>query len=208
MTEKYFNWLKWITEIQAIAQSGLTYSDNEYDKARYIKLRSMIAELAAHCTKQHISDIENIFSLEKGYATPKIDVRSFILQDNKLLLVKERADGLWSLPGGWADVNESPSEAAIRETKEETGFDVSASKLLAFWDKLKHDHPPQWPHAYKCFFHCHILSGEACENLEISDIDFFDIQKLPPLSTHRVTSNQLMRLYELVQSTKQATAFD
>ena len=173
MTKDSIQWLKWISEIQAIAQSGLTYTTNEYDKERYVRLREIAAELAAQCSNNHAPDVENIFSLEKGYATPKIDVRSFILKEDKLLLVKERSDGLWTLPGGWADVNESASEAVIRETKEETGFDVTAVKLLAFWDKLKHDHPPQWPHVYKCFFHCQIVGGEASDNFEISEINFF-----------------------------------
>ena len=203
-----FKWLKWVSEIQAIAQSGLTYTTNEYDKERYIRLREISAELAAHCSGNSASDIENVFSLEKGYATPKIDVRSFILKNDTLLLVKERSDGLWTLPGGWADVNESPSEAVIRETKEETSYDVNAIKLLAFWDKLKHDHPPQWPHTYKVFFHCEIISGEATENLEISEIAFFDINNLPPLSTHRVTASQLLRLNELVYKKDQQTVFD
>lgn len=207
MTKNNIQWLKWISEIQAIAQAGLTYSTGAFDKERYIRLREIIAELAAHCSETSLDDIENIFLLEKGYATPKIDVRAYILKGNKLLLVKERSDGLWTLPGGWADVNESPSEAVIRETKEETGYDVSAIKLLAFWDKLKHDHPPQWPHAYKCFFWCNILSGEAKENLEIAEVGFFDINNIPPLSTHRTTAKQLVRLHELVLQDK-PTQFD
>src|SRR3990167_1400081 len=207
MIKDGISWLKWISEIQALAQSGLTYSNNEFDKERYIRLKEIIAELAAHCSDNQLNDIVNIFSLEKGYATPKIDVRSFILKDNKLLLVKERSDSLWTLPGGWADVNESPSEAVIRETKEETGYDVSAIKLLALWDNLKHDHPPQWPHAYKCFFHCKILSGKPNKNIEISDQAFFDLNNLPLLSTHRVTKKLLDRLYELVIS-PQETQFD
>jgi ADP-ribose pyrophosphatase YjhB (NUDIX family) len=136
----------------------------------------MIAELAAHCSDNELHEVINIFSLEKGYATPKIDVRAVILKDGKLLLVKERSDSLWTLPGGWADVNESPSEAVIRETREETGYQVSTIKLLALWDKLKHDHPLQWPHAYKCFFHCDIVSGEPSSTLEISDQDFFNLR--------------------------------
>lgn len=207
MTKSNFNWLKWISEIQAIAQSGLSYSINEFDKQRYQRLREIIAELTAHCSENSLNNVEKLFALEKGYATPKIDVRSYILKDDKLLLVKERADGLWSLPGGWADVNESPSEAVVRETKEETGYDVSAIKLLALWDKLKHEHPPQWPHTYKCFFYCEIRSGEAKENIEISELNFFDLNKLPPLSTDRVTATQLARLHELVMK-PQATEFD
>lgn len=100
MTNDNFKWLKWVSEIQAIAQSGLTYTTNEYDKERYIRLREIAAELAAQCSNNHAPDVESIFSLEKGYATPKIDVRAFILKDDKLLLVKERSDGLWTLPGG------------------------------------------------------------------------------------------------------------
>lgn len=207
MTKNNIRWLKWISDIQALAQSGLAYSPCEFDKERYQKLVELAAELAAHCSDHSLEDIRNIFLLEKGHATPKIDVRSYTLKNNKLLLVKERSDGLWSLPGGWADVNESPSVAVIRETKEETGYDVTAIKLLALWDKLKHDHPPQWPHAYKCFFHCEIFSGEATNNLEISEIDFFDVNHLPPLSTHRITANQIARLHELVLKDK-PTQFD
>jgi ADP-ribose pyrophosphatase YjhB (NUDIX family) len=201
------NWLKWITELQAIAQNGLTYCKDEFDKQRYLRLREMAAELAAYSSKFPLEKIKKTFDLEEGYATPKLDVRSFILQNNKLLLVRERADDLWTLPGGFADINESPSEAVVRETKEETGFNVTAIRLLALWDKLKHDHPFRWPHLYKCFFYCTLVSGEATINLEISEIDFFDINHLPPLSTPRVTQKQLIRLYEQALYSEQ-TLFD
>lgn len=201
------HWIKWISEIQAIAQNGLTFSNNEFDKERYMKLMGISAEIAAHYSTTSQNRIHKMFAQETGYATPKLDVRAFILKDNKLLLAKERSDGLWTLPGGWADINESPSAAVIRETKEETGYDVSALKLLALWDKLKHDHPPQWPHAYKCFFHCKIISGTPTINIEISELDFFDINNLPPLSTHRVTAKQLVRLYDLVHK-PESTQFD
>ncbi|HAT7068540.1 TPA: NUDIX domain-containing protein [Legionella pneumophila] len=201
------SWLKWVSEIQAIAQNGLTYCGNEFDRERYIRLREIAAEIAALNSQGSFQQINETFSIERGYATPKLDVRAFILKENKLLLVQERADSLWTLPGGWVDINESPSESVIRETKEETGFDVSAIRLLALWDKQKHDHLPQWPHAYKFFFHCEIISGEAKENLEISKIDFFEVSKLPQLSTHRVTKNQLERLYEIIFSSEK-TLFD
>ncbi|KTC90850.1 NUDIX hydrolase [Fluoribacter dumoffii] len=207
MSKNDFSWLKYITEIQAIAQNGLTYSTNEFDKERYLRLREIAAECMAYYSDSSLAEIKEIFSIEKGYATPKIDVRAFILQNNKLLLVKERADGLWTLPGGWAETNESAAESVIREAKEETGFDVSVIRLLALWDKQKHEHPLQWPHTYKCFFHCEIMSGEAQENLEIAEIDFFDPAHLPPLSTPRVTSKQITRLYELVYSSDK-TLFD
>jgi ADP-ribose pyrophosphatase YjhB (NUDIX family) len=198
---------KWITELQAIAQNGLTYAHNEFDKERYLRLRELTTELAAYSSQQPLEEIKQAFSLEQGHATPKLDIRAFILQQQKLLLVKERADGLWTLPGGWVDVNESPSAAVIRETKEETGFDVRVIRLLALWDKLKHEHPAHWPHTYKCFFHCELISGEPTINIEISAIDFFALDKLPPLSTPRVTEKQIQRLYKQVLHGEQ-TLFD
>lgn len=200
-------WLKWSSEIQSIAQAGLSYCENEYDKERYLRLRAIAAELIAELSQNNIEEVHELVSLETGYTTPKLDVRAFVLKDGKLLMVKERADGLWSLPGGWIDVNESPAESVIRETKEETGFDVSAVKLLALWDKLKHDHPPQWPHIYKAFFYCQITGGEPTKNIEVSDINFFDLANLPPLSIHRITASQISRLYHLVVN-PQETQFD
>lgn len=207
MNKNQFSWLDWLSEAQAITQAGLAYTENEFDKERYIRLRSMIAELTAHQLNTEHAAIETLFTLEKGYATPKLDVRAFTLKNNRLLLVKERSDDLWTLPGGWVDINQTPAESAIKETKEESGFDVSVLKLLAVWDKKKHDHPPQWPHIHKYFFHCEITSGHATPNIEISDIDFFELHQLPPLSTPRVTEKQLLRLYQLLPQDI-PTAFD
>ncbi|MBA2711118.1 MAG: NUDIX hydrolase [Tatlockia sp.] len=207
MTKNSLKWLKWCSEIQSIAQAGLSYCENEFDKERYLRLRVIAADVIAELSEHSTEEVNELLSLEKGYTTPKLDVRAFVIHEGKVLMVKERADGLWSLPGGWIDVNESPAESVIRETKEETGFDVSVVKLLALWDKLKHDHPPQWPHIYKTFFHCQITGGEALENIEISDIGFFEFSNLPPLSIHRITAKQIMRLHELVLH-PQATQFD
>ncbi|USQ14050.1 NUDIX hydrolase [Legionella lytica] len=207
MSNNPTNWLKLISEVQAIAQNGLAYCHNEFDKERYTRLREIAAELTVEFTEHEREEIQLRFTLEHGYATPKLEIRAFVLKENKILLVKERSDGLWTLPGGWTDINESPSEAVIRETREETGFNVSAVRLLALWDEQKHDHPHHWPHTYKCFFHCDLISGEATENIEISAIDFFDLNDLPPLSTPRVTQRQLMRLYEQVTRAEQ-TLFD
>lgn len=205
------NWLKWISEIQAIAQSGLHYSENKFDIERFKQLRHIAAEMAACCSGGDSHEIEKNFALEAGYATPKIDVRAFILKDNRLLLVKERMDGRWSLPGGWVDVNLSPSEAIIKEVKEEAGYEVSVIRLLALWDKLKHEHPPEWPHAYKCFFLCEILAehatADASPNIEIADQAFVDLNQLPELSTSRVTKNQILRLFKLATN-PQPTQFD
>ena len=114
----------------------------------------------------------------------------------EILLVKEKADGLWALPGGWADVNESPVEGILREIFEETGYHAKYIKLLALHDEHKHDHPPQFPHVYKSFFLCEIVGGAPTENIEISEVDFFAENAIPPLSVHRVTATQIKRLFE------------
>ncbi|MDF1758434.1 MAG: NUDIX hydrolase [Legionellaceae bacterium] len=207
MNDRKKKLFKLIAELQSISQIGLTFAEIDFDKERYQRISEISLDLMAEFSDKSNDDISQIFSLEKGYPTPNIDVRSFVLKDDKVLLVKERSDDLWTLPGGYADVSETPSEAVVRETKEESGYDVHAVKLLALWDKLKHDHPLHWPHIYKCFFHCEILSGEPKENVEISAIDFFDINKLPQLSTPRVTKRQLHRLYQLVM-TPGPTVFD
>lgn len=201
-------WLLWISEIQALCQSGLTYTKSEFDRESFLRITEMIAEIAAEITISPAQPIKDMFTFEQdAYATPILDIRSFVLDKNKVLLVKERSDGLWSLPGGFADVNESPSEAVVRETLEESGFLVKPRKLLTLWDRLKHGHPLSWPHIYKCVFHCDLISGEGKANLEISDIDFFSMENLPPLSTPRITLVQMNKLYDLVQN-PQPTLFD
>lgn len=200
-------WFKWIAELQALAQSGITYTQNPFDKENYLKLKEISAEMFADCSDSSLDEIEKLFTIEKGHATPKVAVRAFIIEQDKILLVREKCDGLWTLPGGWADVGQSPGEATIKEVKEEAGFDVKIVKLLALWDKMKHEHPLQWPQIYKCFFHCEITGGEPQVNIEISEIDFFALNKIPPLSTPRVTEKQLRRLYEVVKN-NEMTQFD
>lgn len=201
-------WLLWISELQALSRSGLTYTASEFDRGRFLRVIEIAADMAAEITVSPPEPIRELFTFEQNaYATPILDVRAFVLKEDKILLVKERADGLWTLPGGFADVNESPSEAVVRETLEESGFKVRACSVLALWDKLKHEHPLAWPHIYKCVFHCDLVSGEPQANLEISEIDFFALSQLPPLSTPRITQRQIECLYQAVQQ-KQQTLFD
>lgn len=201
-------WLERISKIQAIAQNGLTYCKDEFDKHRYTELMQLASEMAASCASDwDESEIYRMFSIEKGYATPKIDVRAFVVEDDKVLLARERSDGLWTLPGGWADVNESASESVLKELKEETGFDGEVVRFLALWDKLKHDHPPQWPHTYKCFFQCKITGGSFQENIEILEVGFFPFDQLPEFSTDRVTKSQIIKLREILMN-DYPTAYD
>lgn len=190
---------KCISEIHAIAQTGLTYTNDAYDKERYLRLLDIAADMTASAANIGSEAVKAIFEIDKGYATPKLDVRAFILKDGEIVLVKERQKNLWTLPGGWVDVGESPADAVIREVKEESGYDVKVVRLLALWDKLKHDHPLQWPHVIKCFFLCDIKGGEPIENLEIAEIGTFKLDNLPPLSTHLVTYTQLQKLHGLIE---------
>jgi ADP-ribose pyrophosphatase YjhB (NUDIX family) len=201
-------WLHWVKQLQSIAQSGLTYSEGKFDLDRYKTLRKIAAEIAAEHSAMEHEKIDNLFAQEVGYLTPKLDMRALVIHNKKVLMVKEVIDGLWALPGGWCDVNESPSEAVAREVFEEAGFKVKVIKLLALYDKQKHEHPQQLPHAYKCFFLCDIVGGKATTSIETTEVDFFTLDKLPPLSPHRITKAQILHLYELAQQPQALTEFD
>lgn len=201
-------WTRWLTSLQSIAQTGLTFSQDNFDKERYNALLEIAVQMATQISPKQFPVVQDLFHQEKGYATPKIDVRGAIFRSNKILLVKEKSDQCWSLPGGWADVNQSPAEAIVKEIEEEAGYKSRVIKLLALLDKSKHDHPPQWPHAYKCFFLCEIVSGEGGAGLETSDMGFFKRDALPPLSIHRVTAAQIDRCFEHYANPDWPTDFD
>ena len=145
-------WIKWLRELQSIAQIGLAYTKDQYDEERYERLRELTAVMAAQKTAGDTEQISQLFAQEKGYATPKIDVRGAVFRDNQILLVREIADnGRWTLPGGWADVGDSPSTAVTREVLEESGFETEVVKLIALLDRDKHPHPKMFTHSLtKC----------------------------------------------------------
>lgn len=190
------HWLKAIDELKAIAQAGRTYSTNQYDLERYVQINDVAASMLENISTLPKDEIVNIFSKDKGYNTPKLDVRAGVFNGEKILLVKEESDNKWSLPGGWTDVNESPSEAAVREVLEETGLTVCVSKFVALHDKQKHAHPPQLPHAYKMFFLCDVMFGELKTSHETISVGWFELDALPELSEDRVVISQIKMLYE------------
>lgn len=201
--------LHWLNEMQAIAQTGLSYSKDPYDKERYQRLLQMSLDGLSKLINVPYQTLANIASHEIGYATPKLCVRAIIYQANKLLLVKERSDGLWSLPGGWADVNFSLSENIVKEVSEETGFHCKPLSLLALLDKQKQENPPHWPHTYIAFFHCKLISGEFIATHEIEAADFFSIDQLPPLCPHRNPQRQILNLVKKIeQGFEPDTLFD
>ncbi len=192
----------------AIAQNGLLFTKDVFDKERYLQIQKIAASILAEKSSFSFDKIIELFNGEKGYATPKLDVRGAVFNDNKILLVKERSDELWTLPGGWVDVNESPSEAVCKEIYEESGFKTKAIKLMALFDKNKHAHPIQLPHIYKVFFICELVGGEKRPSIETSEIEFFEKDKLPDLSLSRVTKSQIDRAFEHKQNMELPTDFD
>jgi ADP-ribose pyrophosphatase YjhB (NUDIX family) len=202
--------LEWVRRLQAIAQSGLTYGKDPYDVERYEQVRTIAAEIAASRSQTTADNIDALFSELTGYATPKVETRAMVLDDERaVLLVKEKEDGLWTLPGGWVDVGESPSESVEREVKEESGYEVRAVRLLALWDRDKHPHPPTPFHIYKVILQCELLGGAPLSTTtETEGVGFFRRDALPKLSLGRITPQQIERLIELATDSEGSTAFD
>jgi ADP-ribose pyrophosphatase YjhB (NUDIX family) len=190
--------LEWAQQIQAIAQNGLAYSQNEFDIERYHQLRAIAAQMMVTGFNFEASQILGEFNRQVGYATPKIDVRAAVFDADKILLVQEKEDGCWTLPGGWADVGVSPSECAVKEVYEESGYHVQIVKLLAVYDRnhIRHDHPPLVHHVYKIFFQCELIGGTPTESIETTDIAFFGEQEIPQLSLTRIVPSQITRMFE------------
>lgn len=186
--------IKQITELQAIAQSGLAYCKDKFDIERYKRILEISADLLALKSSHSYEQVLELFQSDEGYCTPKVETRGAIFEKGKILLVQERANNLWSLPGGWADVNLSPSENIKKEIREETGFNCAISKLIGIFDKQKSNtETTRWPHVYKIFFLCEKdgLNQTPFDRNEILAINFFEYENIPPLSVGRVTRQQI-----------------
>src|SRR5690349_17522868 len=209
-------WLTWAQELQTIAQNGLTYVQDAYDRERYERLREIAAEIFAAGARMDLSAARALFATETGHATPKLDVRGAVFRADRVLLVRERADGRWTLPGGWADPGESPAEATVREVYEESGYRTRAVKLAALYDRSRHAHGPHPYYIYKVFFLCDLLAA-APDNLALHDsavhqetdaVDFFPLDSLPELSRGRVTEAQIARLFAHYRHPEWPAVFD
>lgn len=201
-------WLAWAREIQAIAQSGLAFTQDQFDRERYERLRELAAEILAGHSETPVETIVKLFTEQAGYATPKIDVRGAVFREDRILLVREIHDGLWTLPGGWADVNESPSSSVEREILEESGYSARAAKIAAVWDRDRHGHDPHPFYTYKLFFLCELTGGAARQSIETDGVDFFALDALPPLSRSRITPAQIRRMFEHHRNPALPTDFD
>lgn len=207
LTLKY-DWLELAQQLQSISQAGLAYSKDAFDIERFDQLRGISRDIISNHSNLSEQDLKLTFTNERGYPTPKVDVRSVVFKENKILMVKEKMDGLWALPGGWADIGVSPSENALKETKEESGFTVKPIKVIAVLDRSQHSHPPSIHHIYKIFFLCEIVGGEAAAGIETDSVDFFAENDLPPLSVARNTLEQIKMVFQFQTGDRTETVFD
>jgi ADP-ribose pyrophosphatase YjhB (NUDIX family) len=195
-------------QVQAIAQNGLTFAQDPFDRERYTQLAQLVPQLLTAQLSVPLATAQGFFAGEYGYATPKVDVRGGVFDGAKVLLVRERSDGRWTLPGGWVDVNDAPSDAVAREIREESGYLARPIKLAALVDKRRHAHPPAIHHIYGLFFVCELLGGTATLSNETDAVDFFPVNALPDLSLGRVLASQIERLYQHRLEPSLPTDFD
>jgi ADP-ribose pyrophosphatase YjhB (NUDIX family) len=201
-------WLKWARKLQALGQTGVTYSLSVYDTQRYEQLLEIASEMLAAHTDHEKASILQSFTMQVGYATPKIDVRGAVIHEGRILLVQERSDNHWCLPGGWADVGAAPAEMVVREVKEESGFDVTPKRIVGIYDGNRNQKPLEFYHAYKIVFLCELFGGEAQPSEETMAVNFFDFDALPPLSNNRTNERHLQDVRTVVQTGQQLTVFD
>ncbi len=200
--------LEFARRLHALARTGLHFCGNEYDRQRYEEIERIAAELLAGHEPEDRDALLALWRRETGYVTPKVEVRGATFRDGRVLLVRETADGRWTLPGGWADVNESPSQAVEKEIEQESGFRARAVKLAALYDRSRHGHGETLFHGWKAFFLCEITGGAARGSYETDEVGFFAPDDLPPMSLGRSTPRQVARMLEHWRDRALPTDFD
>ena len=201
-------WLEWAARLQSIAQAGITFGENQYDLDRYQQIRALSVEILHEYSGISHDKIKDLFASETGYQTPKVDIRASVFKDDKILMVREKIDGAWSLPGGWADVNTSVSESAIRECREEAGANVKPKRVIAILQADRHYDFPYPYTIYKVFVECELIENNFAANTETLDAGFFPVDSLPPLSNERNTLEQIKLCFEAKKHKIFETIFD
>jgi ADP-ribose pyrophosphatase YjhB (NUDIX family) len=205
------NLLNDIKRIKSIAEIGLLYATDNYDRERYHELNDISLSMMSRLTDTPLSKLTDFFLENRDYPTPKVDIRAFVVKGNdEILLVQESADGCWSLPGGWADIGLTPREVAVKEVFEETGLHVDTQQLMAIFDKKCHPHPPQALYVYKIVLFCTLKSTPQTINkgFDILDVGYFNVHNLPPLSTPRILESQITLLYNQFKNNALTPYFD
>ena len=200
-------WLELIIEIQSLAQNGLAYTNNVYDKKRFGRLRDISAEMLSMKSDLSLEKVKDLFCSEKGYQTPKLDTRAVIFKDDKILLVKEN-NGTWSLPGGWVDVLESVASNTVKEAKEETGLDAVPKRIIAIQDRNKHNKPIYAYGICKIFVLCEVIGGKFEKNIETIETDYFSLDELPLLAEAKTNKEQIEMCFKAVNDESWQVQFD
>lgn len=201
-------WLEWAREIQSLAQTGSHYAENEYQRGRYDRMTEIAAEIISEHSGLPYEPLLANFRAQSGYATPRVDVRAAVFQDDKLLMVRERQDGGWTLPGGWADVGDIPSQAAEREVWEEAGFRVKAHRVIGVYDANRTG-PLELFHAFKIVFLCSLLGGSPTPSNETTEVAFFTHDEIPPvLSGERTRPRHIQDAFNARTDPGLLTVFD
>lgn len=200
-------WLQWAVELQSIAQAGLHYGRDVFDRERYARIRDIAAEMVSRQSELPLEKVKELFCCETGYQTPKLDTRAAVFRDGKILLVQEN-NGAWALPGGWVDVDRSVKENTVKEVKEEAGLDVSADLVIAVQDREKHNRPVYAYKVCKVFVLCSLLGGEFAPNSETVASGYFSLDELPPLAEEKNNAEQIAMCFEAYRAEHWTTLFD
>lgn len=188
-----------IKRIKSIAETGSVYAVNEYDKERYGELKKIALDMMTQISDQPIEFVTGFFKNQTDYPTPKTDLRAIVLNEKQeILLVRESADGKWALPGGWADIGDTPKEGIIREINEETGLQAQVVRLLAIYDRDRHPYPQQPFYVYKLMFHCTSIGGTLKKGFDIQSVGWFSVDALPEISEERILKTQIIELHRQV----------
>ncbi len=198
---------EWAAELQSLAQAGLYYAKDDYDRERFQRVRQIAAEMMAERTGLPLGKVTELFCSDSGYQTPKVDTRAAVFRDGKILLVQER-DGRWALPGGWCEFNLTPAENAVKEASEEAGLEVAVKSLIAVQDRDRHNRPPYPFHIVKLFFLCEELGGAFRENSETLASGFFSREKLPPLAAEKCCAEQVLLCFDAAAAENWRVVFD
>ena len=205
--DKNEKWLQWAVELQSIAQAGLFYGKDPFDRERYQRIRDIAAEMISFKTEIPLEKVKDLFCCEQGYQTPKLDTRAAIFKEDKILLVREK-NGTWSLPGGWVDVNVSVRENVIKEVNEEAGLDVRPELVIAVQDREKHNLPVYAYKVCKIFVLCSACGGEFQENIETTESRYFGRDELPRLAEEKNNKEQIEMCFEACHSENWKTLID
>ena len=191
-------------ELALTAQAGLAFTKDPFDRERFERL----LEIASELLRDPARAPDFLWPAELGYPTPKVDVRSAVFREGCVLLVKEASTQLWTLPGGWADLNLSPAQNAERECREESGYEVKARVVTSLLDRDQAGYPPH-PHSiYKITFLCDLDGGEPRASIETTEVGFFPLDALPPLDPGRTCEAEIRRAYAFLLNPQQAAAFN